>query len=153
LSQRNARADPAATASRARHAGAKSARRAFSQRGWWSRFTRRLATNDHIRLLAHYDLSQLVYAFAIILAAPAIYVGVLMVRSDVEAHRRIAVSHQNGLLGGMLIVFGTILILLVGMATLGPWREPSPRAFPVHIVDLQAPISEAERNALKHSNP
>jgi hypothetical protein len=117
------------------------------------RFRRRRATNDHIRLFAHYDLSQLVYAFAIILAAPAIYVGVLMVRSDVAARRRITVSNQNGLLGGMLVVFGTILILLVGMATLGPWREPSPSAFPIHIVDLQSPISEAERNELKRSNP
>ena len=103
--------------------------------------------------MAHYDLSQLVYAFAIILAVPAIYVGVLMVRSDATAHGRITVSNQNGLLGGMLVVLGTILIMLVGMATLGPWREPSPRAFPVRIVDLQAPISEAERDALKRPNP
>jgi hypothetical protein len=102
--------------------------------------------------LARYDLRLMVYAFAIILAAAAIYVGVLMVRSDAAA-RRIAVPHQNGPLGGLLVVLGTILIMLVGMATLGPWREPAPRAFPVHIVDLQSPISEAERDALKRSSP
>ena len=113
----------------------------------------RRATNDHIRLLAPYDLHQLVYAFAIILAAAAIYVGVLMVRNDPTGSRHITISNQNGLLGGVLVVLGAILITLVGMATLGPWRENSPRAFPVHIVDLQSPISEAERNALKQSSP
>jgi len=95
----------------------------------------------------------MVYAFAIILAAAAIYVGVLMVRSDAATRRRIIASNQNGPLGGLLVVLGTVLITLVGMATLGPWREPSPRAFPVHIVDLQSPISEAERDALKRSSP
>jgi hypothetical protein len=103
--------------------------------------------------LAPYDLRQMVYAFAIILAAAAIYVGVLMVRSDAAARRHIAVSNQNDVLGGTLVALGTILIMLVGMATLGPWREHSPKAFPVHITDLQAPISEAERDALKRSNP
>ena len=105
--------------------------------------------SDHIRLLAPYDLHQLVYAFAIILAVAAIYIGVLMVRAGVAGRRRIVISGSNGMLGGMLAAFGTVLILLVGMATVGPWREHSPRAFPVHILDLQAPISEAERDALK----
>jgi hypothetical protein len=115
-------------------------------------FIRRRATNDHIRLLASYDLRQLVYVSAVILAAAAIYVGVLMARSD-EAGHRITLSNQGGLLGGMLVVFGTILIMLVGMATLGPWREHTPGVFPIHIIDLQSPISEPERNALKRSNP
>jgi len=103
--------------------------------------------------LAPYDLHQLVYAFAVILAAAAIYVGVLMLRGDPAAHRRIAVSRRNGALGGTLIVLGAILVTLVGMATVGPWREPSPGVFPVHIVDLQAPISQAERDALKQASP
>jgi hypothetical protein len=103
--------------------------------------------------LAPYDLRQLVYACAIILAASAIYVGILMVRADAAGRRRITASDQNGLLGGMLVVFGTILMVLVGMVTLGPWREQSPGVFPVHIVDLQSPISEAERDALKRPNP
>ncbi len=105
--------------------------------------------NDHIRLLAPYDLHQLVYAFAIILAVAAIYIGVLMVRAGATGRRHITVSGPNGVLGGMLAAFGTVLILLVGMATVGPWRDHSPRAFPVHIIDLQAPISEAERDALR----
>jgi len=101
--------------------------------------------------LAPYDLHQLVYAFAVILAIAAIYVGVLMLRG--ESGRLVTVSGHNGVLGGVLAVAGTILIVLVGMATLGPWREHSPRAFPVHIIDLQAPISQAERDALKRPNP
>jgi len=104
---------------------------------------------DHIRVLAVYDLHQLVYAFGVILALGAIYVGILMVRADVSGGRRLTASHENGVLGGMLAAFGTILILLVGMATLGPWHEHGPRAFPVHVIDLQSPISEAERDALK----
>jgi hypothetical protein len=109
--------------------------------------------SDHIRLLAPYDLHQLVYAFAVILAAAAIGVGVLMARGDPAPHRRIAVSRRNGLLGGTLVVLGAVLITLVGMATLGPWREPSPGVFPVHIADLQAPISQPERDALRRTNP
>jgi hypothetical protein len=109
--------------------------------------------SDHIRLLAPYDLHQLVYAFAVILAAAAIFAGVLMARGDATIHRRLTVSRQNGILGGMLVVLGAILITLVGMATLGPWREPSPGVFPVHVADLQAPISEAERDALRRTNP
>ena len=118
---------------------------AFSQR--------RRATSDHIRLLARYDLHQLVYGFAVILAVAAIYVGFLMVRSGVTGRRPISLSGQDGVLGGVLAAFGAVLILLVAMATLGPWREPSPQAFPVHIMDLQQPISQAERDALKSPTP
>jgi len=114
---------------------------------------RRRATDNHYRLLAAYDLHQLVYAFAIILAIAAIYVGLLMVRADVTGGRRLAPSHDNGVLGGILAVFGAVVIVLVAMATVGPWRERSPRAFPVHIMDLQQPISEAERQALKQPAP
>jgi hypothetical protein len=39
------------------------------------------------------------------------------------------------------------------MATLGPWREHSPRVFPVHVMDLQQPISQAEREALRRQSP
>ena len=116
-------------------------------------FKRRRATYNHERLLAPYDLHQLVYAFAIVLAIAAIYVGVLMVRADISGGRRLSARHDNGLLGGLLAVFGTILIVLVAMATLGPWREHSPRAFPVHILDLQQPISQPEREALMRDNP
>jgi len=105
--------------------------------------------DNHTRLLAPYDLQQLVYAFAVILAVAAIFMGVLLVRAGVSGRRRVVIAGPNGLLGGMLAAFGAALILLVGMATVGPWREHEPRAFPVHILDLQAPISEAERNALK----
>ena len=116
-------------------------------------FKRRRATNDHVRLLAPYNLHQLVYAFGVILAVAAIYVGILMIRADTSGGRRLAPSHDNGVLGGVLAAFGAVLIVLVGMATLGPWREPAPRTFPVHIMDLQQPISQAERQALKHSTP
>jgi hypothetical protein len=119
--------------------------------GWWLRFQeRRRATDNHYRLLAAYDLHQLVYAFAIILAVAAIYVGILMVRADVSGGRRLAPSHDNGVLGGILAVVGAVVIVLVAMATVGPWREHTPPAFPVHIMDLQQPISQAERQALKH---
>ena len=114
---------------------------------------RRRATDNHTRLLAAYDLHQLVYAFAVILAAAAIYVGILMVRADVSGGRRLAPSHDNGVLGGLLAVFGAVVIVLVAMATVGPWRERSPKAFPVHIMDLQQPISEPERQALRHQGP
>ena len=103
--------------------------------------------------MAPYDLHQLVYGFAIILAIGAIYVGVLMVRSGSTGQRPISLSGQDGVLGGVLAAFGAILIVLVVMATLGPWREAPPRAFPVHIIDLQAPISRAERDALKQPGP
>jgi hypothetical protein len=103
--------------------------------------------------LAPYDLHQLVYAFAVVLAVAAIYVGILMVRADVTGGRRITTSGHNGVLGGILAVCGAILIVLVAMATVGPWREHSPRAFPVHIIDLQQPISAAERDALRHPSP
>jgi len=108
---------------------------------------------NHTRILAVYDLHQLVFAFAIILALAAIYVGILMVRADMAGGRRLAARHDNGVLGGLLAVFGAILIVLVGMATLGPWREHPAKAFPVHILDLQAPISAAERDALKRNGP
>jgi hypothetical protein len=121
--------------------------------GWWSRFYGRRATDNHTRLLAVYDLHQLVYAFAVILAVAAIYVGILMMRADVSGGRRLAPSHDNGVLGGILAVCGAGLIVLVAMATVGPWREHSPRAFPVHIMDLQQPISEPEREALRHPAP
>ena len=108
---------------------------------------------NHTRMLAVYDLHQLVYAFAVILAVAAIYVGILMVRADISGGRRLAPSHDNGVLGGILAVFGAVLIVLVAMVTVGPWREHSPRAFPVRIIDLQQPISQAEREALKQPAP
>ena len=120
---------------------------------WWSRFHRRRATDNHTRLLAAYDLNQIVYVFAVILAVAAIYVGILMVRAGVSGGRRLAPSHDNGVLGGILAVFGAGVIVLVAMATVGPWRTPSPKAFPVHIMDLQQPISEAERQANRRPSP
>jgi hypothetical protein len=108
---------------------------------------------DHTRMLAVYDLHQLVYAFAIILALGAIYVGILMIRADLSGGRRLAARHDNGVLGGLLALFGAIVIVLVVLVTLGPWRERSPRAFPVHILDLQQPISQPEREALKREGP
>jgi len=103
--------------------------------------------------LAPYDLHQLVYAFAIILAIAAIYVGILMVRGDATGGRRMTAHNQNGLLGGVLTFFGAAVIILVAMATVGPWREPSPRVFPVHVLDLQQPISAPEREALRRQAP
>ncbi len=87
------------------------------------------------------------------MAAAAVYVGILVVRDDVAGRRDVTVSNQGGLLGGTLVVFGTVLIILVGLATLGPWREPPPTVFPVHIIDLYSPISQAERDALKQATP
>jgi hypothetical protein len=107
--------------------------------------------DNHTRLLAAYDLHQLVYTFAVILALAAIYVGILMLRPD--SGSRLAGPRHDGLLGFVLAFFGAGVIVLVAMATVGPWREPPPRAFPVHIMDLQQPISEAERQALKHPSP
>ena len=62
----------------------------------------------------------------------------------VNSGRRSPPALGNEVLGGMLSIVGG---LLIAMVTVGPWRPEPPPVFPVHIMDLQQPISQAERNA------
>jgi hypothetical protein len=46
---------------------------------------------------------------------------------------------------GFFAGFGALLIGLVAMMTLGPWRPPEPGVFPERILDLNAPPAAIER--------
>jgi hypothetical protein len=78
------------------------------------------------------------------LGLAAMYAGVWMMRNS---GRQPVTAGGYGLLGGMLSIGGGLLIVLVFMTTVGPWRAAPPATFPVHIMDLHQPISQAERNA------
>jgi hypothetical protein len=69
----------------------------------------------------------------------------------VNSGRRSPPAIGNELLGGMMSLCGGVLIAMVFMVTIGPWRERAPLPFPVHILDLQQPITRAERDAAKQS--
>ncbi len=50
------------------------------------------------------------------------------------------------LVGAALTLIGVLLIVVVVMATKGPWRVHNPRPFPVRVMDLNRPPSDLEKN-------
>src|SRR5580658_8991111 len=100
-----------------------------------------------------FDLRQLVWTFGVFVGAAILYGGVHLVRGAIPTaeQRRIAlgaaVRRSDAVSGTIFIIFGASLIVLVAMATIGPWRERDKEPFPVRVLDLSAPPAAIERAA------
>jgi len=101
-----------------------------------------------------FDLRQIVWTVGVVLGAVSLYGGVrLLVRGAIAAAEQrgsslgIAARRSNARSGVVLVILGAGIIVLVAMATIGPWREREKASFPMHGLDLSAPPAAIERAA------
>jgi len=90
--------------------------------------------------------------FGVVVGAASLYGGCRLLARDIQSAARQrgpflnqAIRGPNIASGLFFAALGAILIILVAMAAVGPWREREPGPFPMHILDLTAPPAAIER--------
>jgi drug/metabolite transporter (DMT)-like permease len=88
---------------------------------------------------AETELQALVCGFLCVVGAASLFGGYWLFANGERAPR------YNAVVAAFFTGFGVLLIVLVFMITIGPWRHREPPVFPARIVGPYAGLSETDR--------